>query len=69
MKILRKRIGKNGHEVLTVELAPGELLRVFHPDGYYRLAGGNANDDIVHGSTVADAERVTWCDGEQNWVA
>ena len=67
MKIKRTTTNKQGREVVTVELAPGEKLLAVKDDYHYKL--GYPVEDVVGGHIIADAQHVIWCSAGQEWVS
>jgi len=66
MKIIKDEIAtlKRGRRV-TVELAPGEVLKSVMEHKCYKLGG--QVDDVVVGSVIAEMAPVYWCSITQKW--
>ena len=67
LKVLHTKTLKSGKRHVLVELTEGEKIKSFSEDGYYRLGG--QLDDVVGGHVITEAEHVTWCSIEQEWIA
>ena len=66
MKTISEKTNPKGNRVVTVELAPGEVLMAFNPDGYYKL--GEPVDDIIAGHHITNSRRASWASDIQEWL-
>lgn len=70
MKIISTRAIKSGPRDagtrVTIDLLPGEEIKVFRADDHYKL--GEPHDDVIQGHVLLAATPTYWDSLSQKWI-